>query len=178
MIELPKYTISTYDPHALAPNQHTDFTRRIPTGLSDRQMQRDAKIARQIITAYEQGGDRAAERIIDIFTAKARLLSHPRYWELMRTVWVAAGSTETANRFRVLMRSGRPCRSWFMTPEDAEALSKMPLPLNVWRAYDPKYDTPEYQQYGGDPGISWTLSEEWCREYAAKKGRVVKHRQV
>ena len=126
---------------------------------------RDAKIVGQIIRAYEAGDN---EAVLDIFRRKARLLSNPRYWEVMRTVWVAVGSTETAPLFRTLMLSSRPCRSWFMTPEDAAALEAMPFPLTVWRAYDAD----------PDPGISWTLDEQWCRGYAKSKGRRVKQMQV
>lgn len=187
MIELPKYTVPTYDPHALAPNQHTDFTRRIPTGFTKKQLDRDARIILQIVRAYDEGGRGAAERVLDIYLRKARLLTNPRYWEVMRTVWVAAGSTETADIFRTLMKSARPCRSWFMTPEDAQALDAMQFPLTVWRAYDVKYidDLPHDTSPGdivdlpnSDPGISWTIDKEWCIGYARSKGRVVRERQV
>ena len=164
MIELPKYTVPTYDPRGLAVNERTDFTRRIPA-LPEKQLARDAKIVGQIIRAYEAG---RGQEVLDIFCRKARLLSNPRYWEVMRTVWVAVGSTETAPLFRTLMQSSRPCRSWFMTPEDAAALEVMPFPLTVWRAYDAD----------PDPGISWTLDEQWCRDYAKAKGRRVKQMQV
>lgn len=169
MIEIPKYSISTYDPNALAPNQHTDFTRRIPS-LKPKQLARDAKIASQIIRAHEAGD---TEKVLDIFCSKAYLLSNPRYWELMRTVWIAAGSTETANLFRLMMKSSRPCKSWFMTPEDAAALDAMTFPLTVWRAYDI-----ELCPRNTDPGISWTLDKQWCREYAEANGRVMKTMQV
>ena len=206
MIELPKYTVPTYDPHALAPNQHTDFTRRIPTGFTQRQLDRDARIILQIVRAYDEGGRGAAERVLDIFLRKAKLLTNPRYWEMMRTVWVAAGSTETADIFRTMMKSARPCRSWFMTPEDAQALDAMQFPLTVWRAYDVKYivctedihpsldgspgettdSDPIIRIEAGDivdlpnsdPGISWTIDKEWCIGYARSKGRVVRERQV
>ena len=125
MIELPKYTVPTYDPRGLAVNERTDFTRRIPA-LPEKQLARDAKIVGQIVRAYEAGDNGA---VLDIFRRKARLLSNPRYWEVMRTVWVAVGSTETAPLFRTLMQSSRPCRSWFMTPEDAAALEAMPFPV-------------------------------------------------
>ena len=164
MIELPKYTVPTYDPRGLAVNERTDFTRRIPA-LPEKQLARDAKIVSQIIRAYEAG---RGQEVLDIFRRKARLLSNPRYWEVMRTVWVAVGSTETAPLFRTLMQSSRPCRSWFMTPEDAAALEAMAFPLTVWRAYDAD----------PDPGISWTLDEQWCRGYAQAKGRRVKQMQV
>lgn len=187
MIELPKYTVPTYNPNALAPNQRTDFTRRIPTGFTQRQLDRDARIILQIVRAYDEGGKGAAEKVLDIFLRKARLLTNPRYWEVMRTVWVAAGSTETADIFRTMMKSARPCRSWFMTPEDAQALDAMQFPLTVWRAYDVKYidDLPQGTSPGdivdlsnSDPGISWTIDKEWCIGYARSKGRVVRERQV
>ena len=106
--------------------------------------------------------------MIDVFIHKAKLMSNPRYWEFMRTVWVAAGSTETAPIFRRLMKSTRPCKGWFMTPEDAADLDKMQFPLTVWRAYDGD----------PDPGISWTIDREWCEGYAKSKGRKIKERQV
>lgn len=169
MIEIPKYSVSTYDPKSLAVNERTDFTRRIPA-LPPKQLARDAKIAAQIIRAYEAGN---ADRVIEIFCGKAHLLSNPRYWELMRTVWVAVGSTDLADLFRTLMKSSRPCKSWFMTPEDAATLDAMQFPLTVWRAYDAN---PIYAD--DDPGISWTINEQWCRGYAEVKGRIVKSRQV
>lgn len=169
MIEIPKYRIGTYDPNAAEENRRTDFTRRIPA-LKPRQMARDAKVADQLIRAYDHGDK---DRVMEIFTRKAPLLSNPRYWELMRTVWVSVGSTETAAEFRKLMKSSRPCRGWFMTPEDAAALERMEFPLTVWRAYDA-------ERYPGDtdPGISWTVDEGWCRGYAEAKGRAVKSRRV
>jgi hypothetical protein len=164
MIEIPKYTVGTYDPHGLCENQRSDFTRRIPS-LPPKQLARDSKIAAQIIRAYESGD---THQVLDIFFRKAKLLSNPRYWELMRTVWVAAGSTYTAHLFRVMMKSNRPCKSWFMTPEDAAALDAMQFPLTVYRAYDDD----------DDPGISWTLDKEWCEGYAKSKGRRIKTMQV
>lgn len=174
MKELPKYSIGTYDPYALEENRRTDFTRRIPTGLSDKQMARDSKIAMQLIRIDQEDGARFDGKMIDLFVRKAKWLSNPRYWELLRTVWLAAGSTETAPLFRMMMKSQRPCRSWFMTPEDAHALDAMQFPITVWRAFDPKYDGED----AGDPGISWTLDYKWCLDYAEKKGRIIRKRQV
>ena len=135
MIELPKYSVPTYNPNSLVDNERTDFTRRIPS-LPEKQLARDSKIAMQLVRAQEQGAD----AMIDIFIHKSKLMSNPRYWEFMRTVWVAAGSTETAPIFRRLMKSTRPCKGWFMTPEDAAALDAMQFPLTVWRAYATAYD--------------------------------------
>ena len=39
------------------------------------------------------------------------------------------------------------------------------------------YDAERYPD-DTDPGISWTLDLQWCREYAQKKGRVIKSRMV
>ena len=163
MREIPKYSVSTYNPNSLVDNERTDFTRRIPS-LPEKQLARDSKIAMQLVRAQEQGAD----AMIDVFVRKAKLMSNPRYWEFMRTVWVAAGSTETAPMFRKLMKSARPCKGWFMTPEDAADLDKMQFPLTVWRAYDAD----------PDQGISWTIDREWCEGYAKSKGRKIKERQV
>lgn len=168
MIEIHKYTVPTYNPNSLAFNERSDFTRRIPS-LPEKQLARDSKIIMQIIRAGEGGTDgNAEEKVLDIFLKKAKLLSNPRYWEIMRTVWVAAGSTETAQLFRKLMKSTRPCKSWFMTPEDAAELDAMQFPLTVWRAYDKE----------PDPGISWTIDKKWCEGYAESKRRKIKERQV
>lgn len=154
---------------SLASNEHSDFTRRIPTGLSDKQMNRDARIASKIIRAYEDGD---LVGVLDLFFRKAKLLSNPRYWETMRTVWVAIGCTENAQRFRALMKSQRPCKGWFMTPEDAAYLDSLDFPIMVWRAWDK-------QKYGdNDPGISWTIDYEWCKKYAEKNSRAIKMRIV
>jgi len=143
----------------------TEFTRRIPV-LTKKQLDRDAKIARQLVNAWDVEHD--IERTRDIFFKKAHLLSNPRYWELLRTVWVAAGSTDTADQFRPYFLSNRPCKSWFMTVEDAATLDRMQFPLRVWRAYDQE----------PDPGISWTIDKDWCKSYAKAHNRIVKERVV
>lgn len=168
MIVIPKYAISTYNPMSVNDNERTDFTRRIPS-LPEKQLQRDSKIVAQLVRIADGGTDAGAEqKLIDLFVRKAPLLSNPRYWEVMRTVWIIAGSTETAPLFRRLMKSARPCKGWFMTPEDAADLDAMQFPLTVWRAYDSE----------PDPGISWTIDREWCEGYALARGRKVKERQV
>jgi len=161
--------------YILAENERRPMTRRIPA-LPEKQLARDGKIAAQLIRAYEVEND--IQKVKDIFFRKAKLLSNPRYWELMRTVWVVAGSTETSNEFRPYFKSARPCKGWFMTVEDAEALENMEFPLTAYRAYDPYYDSPEGLAEGGDPGISWTTDKDWCEGYAKAKGRVIKSRVV
>lgn len=161
--------------YILAENERRPMTRRIPA-LPEKQLARDGKIAAQLIRAYEVEND--IQKVKDIFFRKAKLLSNPRYWELMRTVWVVAGSTETSNEFRPYFKSARPCKGWFMTVEDTEALENMEFPLTVYRAYDPYYDSPEGLAEGGDPGISWTTDKDWCEGYAKAKGRVIKSRVV
>ena len=143
----------------------TEFTRRIPS-LPKKQLERDAKIARQLVRIWDEEHD--YNGLLEFWFKKCRLLSNPRYWETLRTVWVAAGSTDTAERFRPYFQSTRPCRGWFMTPEDAAELEKMQFPMKLWRAYD---RTP-------DPGISWTSDYEWCCKYAEGMGRQVKERIV
>lgn len=149
-------------------NEQSDFTRRLPTFLTERQRMRDAKIVQRLIRICDDEKD--YRKGIDYFKEKMRLMSDPLYWEALRTIWVLCGSTETANEFRPMMKSKRRCRNWFMTPEDKASLDEMQFPLTVWRAYDPTLDP--------DPGLSWTTDRKWCEEYAAKKGRAVKERTV
>ena len=80
----------------LAPNTTTDFTRRIPS-LSRKQLIRDARIVERIVKAYDEEGDLVKTK--EIFFKNAKFLSNPRYWEVMRTVWIVAGSTESAPEF-------------------------------------------------------------------------------
>ena len=134
--------------------------------LPRKQEEIDAKIARKIVYAWDVLHD--AERVQEVFFKDAHRLSNPRYWELLRTVWVAAGSTDTADLFRPYFLSRRTCRSWFMTVEDAAALDRMQFPLKVWRAYD----------RDPDPGISWTIDKEWCEAYAKVHNRRIKERFV
>lgn len=153
------------NPRSLAYNEQHEFTRRVPS-LSPRQSARDGKIAMQIARAWDI--EHNAEKSKEIFFSKCRLLSHPHYWEILRTVWAVSGSTENADEFRPYFKSSRPCKKWFMTKEDAETLDAMPFPLTVYRAYDSE----------PDPGISWTLDKEWCDGYAEAHGRKVKSRTV
>lgn len=153
------------NPGALAVNEQSDFTRRIPA-VSDKQQARVEKLVRQLVQAYdvEHNPDKAKE----IFFKKAKLLSNPHYWEILRTVWVAAGRTDNANEFMPFFRSSRPCKGWFMTPEDSQTLEEMDWPITVYRAYDEE----------PDPGISWTTDKEWCKDYARVAGRKIKQRTV
>lgn len=149
----------------LAPNTTTDFTRRVPS-LPRKQLIRDARIVERIVKAYDEEGDLVKTK--EIFFKNAKFLSNPRYWEVMRTVWIAAGSTENAPEFIPYMKSDRPSKGWFMTPEDAKALDAMQFPITVYRAYASDDDT----------GISWTTNREFVEDYAHKKGRRIKTMQV
>lgn len=149
----------------LAPNTTTDFTRRIPA-LSRKQLMRDLRIIERIVKAYDEEGD--LNKTKDIFFKNAKFLSNPLYWETMRTVWTAVGSTENAPEFVKYMKSDRPSKGWFMTPEDAMALDAMQFPITIYRAYDSEPDT----------GISWSTDKAFVEEYAQKKGRKVKTMQV
>lgn len=154
----PKGKVLTY-------NEAHPFIRRNPTFLTKKQQERDSKIARQIIHTYDVEEDK--QKVMDIFFAKCHLLSDPRYWEMLRSVWIACGSTELASRFRPLFLSKRRAQSWFMTPEDSERLESLSFPVKLYRAYEPNVP---------DEGISWTDDVEWCHQYAKIKNRQVKSR--
>lgn len=174
-----------------AENELSEFTRRVPTFRTPKQERYDSDVAKHLIRIWDEEGD--GDKMISYFFKKCARLSNPEYWELLRNVWIAAGSTETADRFRRLMKSNRPARGWFMTVEDAETLKAMPDEFTVYRACAPHYnlyeddilldtfDIPEDQIDNGDiedPGISWTLNPVWCRQYAISKHRIVKAKRI
>ena len=165
MITLPKYAISSYNPSSTAINEQSDFTRRIPS-YPPKIQGRVEKIIKQLIQAYDV--EENPDKMKEIFFKKANLLPNPTYWELLRSVWVAAGRVDNIQEFMPFFKSNKPSKSWFMTPEDAKALENMTFPLKVYRAYNIE----------PDPGISWTLSEKWCQEYATVRNRQIKSRTV
>ena len=143
-------------------NEEHEFTRRLPTYLTRKQQERDAKIVKQIIMAHDINNDK--DKVLDIWFSKSRLLSNTTYWEVLRSVWVAVGDTSLVPKFLPYFRSKRGARSWFMTVEDAAALDAMQFPIQLWRAYDDDDDI----------GISWTRNKEWCEGYAQTRNRKVK----
>lgn len=146
-------------------NEIHDFTHRIPSYLSKKQLERDSKIVKQIIVAADVDED--PEKVVDIFFRKCHLLSNPRYWEVMRSVWVTGGNHTNVEKFKQLMKSDRPAKSWFMTKEDAEALEKFNFPILLYRAYDAAHT---------DNGISWTSNFEWVMNRAVVHKLTVKQR--
>lgn len=168
----------------------TEFTRRLPTFRTKKQEQRDARIVGQLIKIWDEQHD--CNGLIRYFMSHCAFLTNPIYWETLRTVWVAAGSTETAPLFRPLMQSKRKAQSWFMTVEDKTAFDKMPDMLQLYRAVDRRYmiDDKDVVVFNPgmkpldktvtepDPGISWTLDKDWCMEYATVHDRIVKGRMI
>lgn len=175
----------------LSPNEQSEFTRRVPTFRTPKQERYDADVAKRLCQIWDEEGD--GDKLISYFFKKCPRLTNSLYWELLRTVWIAAGSTDTADRFRRLMQSKRPARGWFMTVEDAEILKAMPDEFTVYRACDPHYNLYEddnlVETFGipeeeidcddiEDPGISWTLDLDWCMGYAQQRGRIIKSKVV
>ena len=185
MIILPKQPVNE---RSIVYNERTDFTRRIPTYLSKKQLYRDSKIAARIIHLYDIEHD--YEGTIRYFIEKSHLLSNPRYWELMRTVWIGAGSNFFACTFRELMKSNRPAKSWFMTPEDKAYFDALPEEITLYRAVDShcklevdenitdfifaKVSNPIDLNTIKDVGISWSLNHDFCVRYAEINGLIVK----
>lgn len=147
-------------------NETVPMTRRYPD-LPRKQLERDSKIAYKIAYAHDMELDN--EKVLALFRKYHRLLSNPRYWEMLKVVWIAVGSTSVADEFRRYMRSARPCRNYFMTPEEHEALRRMKFPLKVWRACNSE----------DDGGLSWTVSMKVAVEFAARgKCRKIITREV
>ena len=138
-------------------NETVPMTRRYPD-LPRKQLERDSKIAYKIARAHDIEKD--AAKVLDLWRKYHPLLSNPRYWELLKTVWVAVGHTAVAEEFSRYMQSTRPCRNYFMTPEEHETLRRMSFPLKVYRACTD----------GNDGGISWTTNLEVAIEFASRLG--------
>ena len=139
-------------------NELVPMTRRHPA-LKKKVAERDFKIAKKLIKAWDQEKD--SEKVLNIYLKEKNLLSHYRYWELMRTVWIICGSVENSMLFRTLMQSTRPQRHYFSTPEEAETLRNMSSPITAYRATDTlKID-----------GLSWTLSREYAELYQQQFGK-------
>lgn len=58
-------------------NEIHDFTHRNPTFLTQKQLERDSKIVKQIVTAHDVECDN--EKMLDVFFKKCHLLSNPRF---------------------------------------------------------------------------------------------------
>jgi len=135
-------------------------------------LRRDSQIVSWIVNAWEIHHD--PEIVLNIFLKEQKNLSDERFWELMRTVWILAGSVEHAPKFRNLMQSSRPQRFYFSTPEEAKFLRELPEWFDVYRATNSMEDG----------GLSWTLSKEyaqWYKQAYEKKlilSRLIKRSEV
>ena len=140
------------------------MTRRYPD-LTRKQLERDSKIAMKIVRAYDVEHDMG--KVLDLWRKYHHLLSNPRYWEVLKTVWVAVGNTAVADEFRHYMQSNRPCRNYFMTPEEHEVMQQMAFPLKVYRACNSE----------NDGGISWTTNIKVATEFAtfAKNAKILSY---
>ena len=128
------------------------MTRRHPE-LKQKALYRDSQITKKIIRAWDV--NKNASLALSIFLRDQNQLSDYRFWELMRSVWVIAGSIDTAPFFRRVMASERKHRHYFSTPEEILRLKKLPNKITVYRACN----------NSNDEGLSWTLSKEYAHEY-------------
>ena len=141
-------------------NEQVPMTRRFPD-RPKRVLLRDSKICQKIIQAWDV--EQSESKVLDIFLKEKKNLSDERYWELLRTVWVVAGSTENSDQFRELMQSKRKQRFYFSTPEDAKALREMPETFEVYRATNSLDCT----------GIAYTIYREYAEWYQNRYGKAV-----
>lgn len=137
----------------IANNEIFTMTRRYPS-LPGKVLRRDSGIVSKIITSWEQY-PKDTDRILQIFLKEHTNLSDERYWELMRTVWILCGNSNTAEKFINLMQSARKQRFYFSTPEEAAKLRAMPDFIKIWRATNDVKNK----------GISWTISFEYVRHF-------------
>ncbi|MCZ2129493.1 MAG: hypothetical protein LC109_04425 [Bacteroidia bacterium] len=143
-------------------NELVPMTRRYPN-LPQKVLRRDSIIAKKIIDVWDN--EHHAENVLYIYLKEHKNLSDERYWELMRTVWIIAGSVATATIFRKLMTANRRSKYYFSTPEEAKKLRELPETFEVYRATNDE----------NDGGLSWTLSKEYAEWYqqAYQKEKVI-----
>lgn len=140
-----------------ANNESVVMTRRYPN-LSHKVLRRDAKVSVKLIAAWDV--EKNAEKVLSIYLKEKDNLSNERYWELLRTVWILAGSTANVGIFRKLMMSERKERYYFSTPEDAKKLREMSECFIVFRAGN-----------DADAGISWTTKWDYAEWYMKAYGK-------
>lgn len=135
-------------------NTGIPMTRRYPQ-LKDKVLRRDSKIVKQIIEAWDVL--HSAPLVLKIFQREHAHLSDERYWEILKAVWIIAGSTDLVHgeNFFHYFLSDRPAKYYFMTPEEAARKRALPETITVYRACNSE----------DDGGISWTLSEEYALQF-------------
>jgi hypothetical protein len=136
-------------------NELVEMTRRYPK-LSQKVLYRDSIISRKIVQAWDIEQDK--EKVLSTFLKEHKNLSDERYWEIMRSVWVIAGSIENVPLFRELMMSQRKEKYNFSTPEEQKSLRELPDSFEVYRACNIPIQR----------ALSWTLSKEYAEWYKEK----------
>lgn len=175
-------------------NESVPMTRRKPVGLSRKQLEKDSDIAKELIYLWDIKHEMKA--MLGFFLSERARLSHQRYWELLRTVWLAVGDRENYVIFRRLFSVKRPWKVFLMTPEEEAFLAALPDSFEVYRAAYPGeynvFDGSEKEKWAmatvavaemnpipaNNPGLSWSLSKEWTEAYAKIHNRVFIERRV
>lgn len=133
-------------------NESVHMTRRYPK-LRKKVLLRDSKIVLKIARAWDIDCDQ--DKVLSIYLKEKDNLSHERYWELMRTVWIICGGLKNIETFKCLMKSLRPQKYYFSTHEEAQKLRNMKDEFAIYRATDKV----------NDGGLSWTTSLKYAEEY-------------
>lgn len=139
-------------------NESIPMTRR-EVHLSRKQLERDSEIAKELIYLADIRKD--PRLLVGCFYENRNRLSHQRFWEFLKTVWISAGAPENYDMFRKLFSSKRPFKYHVMSPEEERFLASLPEEFTVYRVIR----GPE------DNGLSWTLDEEFAKEYAESTKR-------
>lgn len=147
-------------------NESIPMTPRIPFAIPKVQARRDSEIAKDLV--YFADVMNRPDLLLAAFYEHRNRLSHERYWEFLKVVWIRCGTIERLPLFRQLFGSKRPFRKWIMSPEEEAKLTELPDEFEVWRAPRP----------GGDDGISWSIEQAFIQEYAKAHGREVVERTV
>lgn len=139
--------------------------------LRRKQLLKDRKIRNKIVKAFD--GKRDVRLVLSIFKKECKNLTHSRYWETLRSIWIMCGHLPDVQEFKEWFNLTRPNKSFFSTIEEDEHLASLPDRVTVYRAGST-----------ADHGISWTTDRKFAYWYkkrhdcAGVKKKVIDKSQI
>jgi hypothetical protein len=89
---------------------------------------------------------------LEAFRNIEKKLSNAEYWQILSSIWTYSDNIwQHIDEWVSALRSSRPERQEFMSPEERAAFESLPPILTIYRGYQPRRNR---------NGLSWTLSRE------------------
>lgn len=116
-------------------NESIPRTIRTPFGLTKAKKRKDSEIAKELI--YLLDVLHRPDLMLSAFYENRHRLSPQRYWDFLRTAWIAAGTVESVPLFREMFAAKKPWKQFLMSPEEEAELAALPESFTIWRAPRP-----------------------------------------